>query len=131
MTIMWDDFHFTSSCNLSAPCSWPILFVWWFLYLHYVSVGQIDFIVDSITDIIASCVVIGLGVNVSAFSMRIFVLLVFNWKWHRFYGKSRMVEQSDNMDMLRSKVNKLTDMHYLLVFVICVKFFKSKLNCNL
>ena len=39
------------------------------------SVGPIDSIVDSMTGIIASCVVIGFGVNVLAVSMRIFFLL--------------------------------------------------------
>ena len=37
-----------------------------------------DLILDSIRDIIASCVVIGFGVNVLAFSMRVFMLLVLN-----------------------------------------------------
>ena len=43
---------------------WPISFDSWFMYVQYVSVWPIDLIVDSIPDIIASCVVIGFGANV-------------------------------------------------------------------
>ena len=44
------------------------------MHFQQVSGWQLDLIVDSIPDIIASCVVIGFGVNVFAFSTEIYVI---------------------------------------------------------
>ena len=56
-----------------------ISFDLWFMYFQYVSVWPTDLIVDSPPDIIDSCLVIGFGVNVLLFSMRIFMFFVLNW----------------------------------------------------
>ena len=81
------------------------------------SVGPIDLIANSITDIIASCVVIGFGVNV----LNAYIYVIgpqFVWNGIVFTERAIWSNILNIWILLCLKANKLTDIHYLLAFGI-------------